>query len=190
MDKMIHALLFVLTINCAMVYGQRIPKNKEAMDLLGLKGKAYYNIDEKGLSELESDLLDIDFFGIVISAPHDIEINKRDDLPLLVGIRYSGERSWDYPVSENCFLVATNLEDGSEYVAKLLYDKNGKTAVEEEEKGEKPPGLALASAVVAKINVREIIEIPWVKSEWGFSVMYHDWESNKVNVLLEGTDDD
>ena len=183
-------LLVAMVISFVKVNGQDISENSEVIDLLSLKEKAYYHIDEKALSKIESELLDIDFFGVVISAPNKINTNQMDILPLLVGIRYSGDRAWDFPVEENCIIVATNLIDGSKYEENLFYDESGKIVFEEEEQGDKPPGLAIASALVFKVDVRDIFELPWSTGQWGFSVLYNDWESNRVDIFLVGKDID
>ncbi len=178
-----------MILNHVKVHCQEVLENKAVLDLLTLKEKSYYNIDENGLSELEYNLLNIDFFGIAISAPEKIDVETREILPLVVGIRYSGDRGWDFPLKENCFIVVTNLSDGSEFKSRLFQDKKRKIPVEdEEEKQEKPTGLAMAAAVVTIVNVRDLLELPWSTGKWSFSVSYYDWESNKVEVTFEGDD--
>jgi hypothetical protein len=177
-------MLFLISINSC---GQQMTVNESALKLLLIEDKEYFNVKPETLTKLESDLLDIDFYGIVLGAPKIINTEKKDELPLLIGIRYSGDRDWEYPLKDNCLIVATNLSDGSVYTEKLFQDKGEKIALGNAGKGDKPDGLAQAAALVTCVDIRDILGISLTKSEWSFSILYHDWKSNRCDILLEGT---
>ena len=60
---------------------------------------------------------------------------------------------------------------------------------EEVTSGPKPPGLALALALLTKIDVRRLLDIDWQSGIWSLAIINYDWPSNSVVVELKGKAD-
>lgn len=160
--------------------------------ILNFNDETFFNIDEDDLDERESDLIDLDFFGIAINAPKAVLTDSEDKLPLVMAARFSGDRDWDIPLSKNCILVGTNLNDGSVYFSKALVDEKALISRGEEEapgRSPKPPGLALAAAQIMELAPKDRLPIKWETSTWALGLIYYDWPSNSVVVELIGEED-
>lgn len=183
----LNSLCFIFFINISS-YGQNISVYQSVEKLFSLTDEEIFNINENLLLDIESDFIEIDTMGIILRAPAKIINSKHQKiLPLLVAIRCSGERNWEYPIRQSCYIVATNLLNGTVAFNKLFYDKKEKSSFEYEEKEVKPPnGLDGATAIVTMVDVQEVLNLPTTKGEWSFSIIYHDWVSNRVKVRIEG----
>jgi len=186
MKKICFAIMSLILIISVCSYSQELTDSPVAQKFTSLKEGSFFDTDDTVLRAFESDLLDNDFNGLLLSAPKSVDTAKKDSLPLLVAIGYSGDRAWDYPIQKHCYLIAVNKSEGSVYIEPLFQDKKAKSITNEGKKGEKPTGLALCASVVMRVNIRDIMELPWEKGEWCFTILYHDWLSNKVNVFLTG----
>ena len=159
--------------------------------ILKFEEDEYFRLNDVILSERESELLDIDFMGIAINGPKQVECNKHDILPIVMGLRYSGERDWSVDLKKNCFIIATDLDNGTVLVSRALTslkDEYYSFDDEEENDGPFPPGLAEVSALVLKIDANEKLAISWNSGKWTFCMLYFDWCSNAIEVGLIGTD--
>ena len=157
--------------------------------ILNLTDDEFFGVDQSILAPRESRLLDMDFFGIAVSAPSKITTDRCDKLPLIMAARFSGERDWEVRLKENCILVGTNLQDGTVHFSKAFVSEKeirSRGRRQKLPKGPKPPGLALEAAQVVQLFPRSLFNISWNTGIWALGVIYYDWASNSVVVELEG----
>ncbi|MCK5607299.1 hypothetical protein KAR91_35780 [Candidatus Pacearchaeota archaeon] len=161
-------------------------------NVLNFTDDEFYNIDQTILNQHEAQLLDMDYFGLAVNAPEIIDTKKQDKLPLIMAVRLSGERDWELKLADNCILVGTNMLDGSVTFAKALVDEKalkGRGEPENPPKGPKPPGLALAAAQLTELDAKNRLQIEWDSGIWALGAIYYDWQSNTVEVELNGDEE-
>ena len=186
--SILNSLCFIFFINISSC-GQHFSVYHSVEELFSLEDEVFFKEDENLLLELENSLLEIDTLGIVLRAPALVNSENQEILPLLVAIKSSGERGWEHPVRQSCYIVATNLSDGTVIFDKLFYDRKEKKSFEYNEREVKPPnGLAGPTAIVKIVDIKEVLNLSMTKGEWSFSIIYHDWVSNRVKVKIEGID--
>ncbi len=158
--------------------------------ILKFNENEYFRLNDMILSERESELLDIDFMGIAINGPKQIECNRYVFLPIVMGLRYSGERDWTVDLKKNCFIIATDIDSGNVFVSRALTSLKDEYSSFEDEEGDGPlpPGLAEAATVVLKIDANEKLPLTWNTGKWAFCLLYFDWVSNTIGVDLIGPD--
>jgi len=168
-----------------------VPVANVVSKVLNLRDEEFFNADDSVLPPREELLLDLDFIGVAINAPHRIDTGRRDKLPVIMAVRLGGERDWDVQLTENCILVGTNLVDGTvRFTRALVTDKElrSKGGRKKAPRGTKPPASELGeeSAQLVELKARERLRIPWETGTWSLGVIYYDWPSNTVVVELEG----
>ena len=187
MKRMLFLVLQVICILACEGYGRF--STPEVVDkILNLTEDEFFSADQSVLAPRESQLLDMDFFGVVINAPKQISTERHDKLPLIMAIRLSGDRGWDVSLADNCILVGTNLQDGSVHFANgLISEKElqNRGYREKVPKGPKPSGLALAAAQLTELDARGRLNMNWNTGTWALGVLYYDWLSNIVLVELK-----
>jgi hypothetical protein len=156
--------------------------------ILDFKENEFFSSNQALVASREDELLGLDYMGIAINGPKKIICEKQDILPLFVAIRVSGKRDWEVNLQKNCYIVATNLNNGNVSIAKTYFDpKELKNSDEEPPvNSPMPPGLSIAAAHLSDINVRKQISMSWNNGLWALSVIYYDWVSNRVDVTLIG----
>lgn len=157
--------------------------------VLNFTEEEFFSVEPSLLTPRESQLLNLNFWGVAVNAPAQISTKDRDKLPLLMAFRYSGERGWDIALRDNCILVGTNLQDGSVHFANgLISEKELQNRGNEEKapKGPKPSGLATAAAQLTELDPKGRLPITWDTGTWALGVIYYDWPSNTVVVELQG----
>lgn len=154
----------------------------------------FFNLNESILTEREWDLLDIDFMGVEVAAPSVINCNKRVIFPVVILIRCDGERDWAINLKKNCFLVASNITSGENFIIRPLISEREElySAYDDEEdenknsNGQPPSDLPEASALIMMLNAREEFPIDWKSGNWAFNLLYYDWKSNSKIIELMG----
>ncbi|MCD4732569.1 MAG: hypothetical protein K8R74_18360, partial [Bacteroidales bacterium] len=116
------------------------------MELITLKDKTLFNLKEKDLTDIEFHLLDIVDNGIAINTPEKITRGNNKMFPLLLISRNSGKYEWEYPLTEHCYLVGTNLYDGEVFVEKLFMNEREREPVSETYTVQDTSELPVASA--------------------------------------------
>lgn len=157
--------------------------------ILNMTEDEFFSAHQKELAEREFQLIDLDFWGIVVNAPEKIDVTQRDTLPLFVATRYSGERGWSVQLEHNCLLVSTNLQDGRVQLTKAFVDERELETRWHETPpapGQPPAGLPLYSAVVRQIDARLRTDMDWDSGRWSLGIIHYDWFSNSVEVTLLG----
>jgi hypothetical protein len=157
--------------------------------ILNMTGDEFFSVDQNELAEREFQLVDLDFWGVAVNAPAQVKLDQYDYLPLFIATRYSGERGWSVQLENNCFLVCTNLQDGSVQLTQAFVDERElETRWHETPPAPGPPpqGLPLYSAVIRQVDVRQRTDIVWNSGRWSLGVIQYDWPSNIVEVELLG----
>jgi hypothetical protein len=168
--------------------------SKEAIltEILNFTDDEFFDIDPSILSSREWSLLDMDFFGLAIAAPGEIMVDEKDKIPLIMAVHLSGERDWEFPMSDNCILVGTDLQDGSVHFAKAFVDRKerkNRGIKKKVPRGPKPSGLVSAAAKLIELDPKDHLSIPWSPGIWAVGVIYYDWSSNSVTVELMGEEE-
>ncbi|MCP4342500.1 MAG: hypothetical protein GY799_27375 [Desulfobulbaceae bacterium] len=157
--------------------------------ILNMTGDEFFSTNQEKLAEREFQLIDLDYWGVAVNAPGQIEVDQHDTLPLFLATRYSGERGWSVQLENNCFLVSTNLQDGSVQLTKAFVDERELATRWHETPpapGPTPSGLPLYSAVIRQIDARERTAMNWDSGLWSLGIINYDWSSNVVEVELLG----
>jgi hypothetical protein len=164
-------------------------KEEIVASILNLSEDEFFNADRAVLEPRESELLDMDFFGLAVNGPRKIPTDRQDRLPLIMAAGFTGERDWDIPLADNCLLVGTNLQDGTVHFGSALVTEKEQVARgirEKPPRGPKPSGLALGAAQLTAVDVRGRLPVTWNTGTWALGVISYDWPSNTVVVELEG----
>lgn len=162
---------------------------KNVAEILDLTEKAFFGQDQSLIDEREAMLLDTGFEGIAVNAPHQILTAKHDSLPLAIAARYSGTRGWAVPLKDNTLLVAMNLESGKVNFSKAFSserDATNRWPEPKEPRGAIPSGLAISTASLKLLDVRQQLNIDWMSGKWALGAIYYDWPSNIITLDIEG----
>lgn len=185
------AVFLLLAAVCCLLRAEYSPAATGSIiaNILDLNQKEFFSAEQSVLTRRESRLLDIDFCGVAINAPHRILTDRHNKLPLIIAAQYSGKRGWDVRVKDNLILVGTNLQDGTVQFASTYVNKKrlvSRWLAGETHRGPYPPGLPIKSAVLKVVDVRQRLDLKWNTGTWAFGVIYYDWPSNTVVVNLRG----
>jgi hypothetical protein len=185
--------IFILLLQvfcCLLLQGNSMADTQRIKTtILNLNENEFFNADSSVLTPLESRLLDMGCFGIAVNAPDLIITSRRDKLPLIMAVSLSGGRDWDVPMSDNCILVGTDLQDGSVHFAKAFVDKKelqNRGIKKKAPRGPKPSGLVSSAAKLIELDPLDRLDIEWNTGTWRLGVLYYDWPSNTVDVELIG----
>ena len=157
--------------------------------ILNLTEDEFFSAEQTEMTQREFQLVDLDFWGVVVNAPGEIKTNEHEKLPLFIATRYSGERGWDVPLKDNCILVGTNLRDGTVHFRKAFVSERelvGRWHEITPPRGSKPTGLPIRSAGIRSVDVRQRLDVKWNTGIWAMGVINNDWPSNTVIVEQQG----
>lgn len=184
--KTIGIIICLLAIVGMKSVCQTFIENEKVVELVTLKDKTLFNLKEKDLTDIEFHLLDIVDNGIAINAPEKITRGNNEIFPLLLISRNSGKYEWEYPLTEHSYLVGTNLSDGEVFVEKLFMNEREREPVSEANIVEGTSGLPVASAFATIVDLHDISGLTLTNGQWRLIIIYHNWISNSVNIILEG----
>lgn len=134
--------------------------------------------------DLTVQLLDSRFVGIALRAPGRVDIDKRSSLPLLVASRFDGARGWALPFDGLAQLVAIELQTGQLRV-QPAFGSDKRSAPAGRGARPSPDDMRQFGAQLTWVDARSRLAIPWQPGCWALRLVYHDWVSNPVHVLLE-----
>jgi len=158
--------------------------------ILSFEQEEFFSLDEDQLCERESAFIDMEFVGLGINGPIEISCDRQESLPIVMALKYSGERDWTIDLKKNCFLVASNLRNGNVITARALTNDKDDFYSEEKDdsRGPVPSGVALEAVQLTVIEARDKIPLDWNAGTWSFSLIYFDWVSNTISVGFIGND--
>ncbi len=143
----------------------------------------YFSTAEPDYTAHEIKLLDSDFEGLFIRTPQSVDVTERESLPLIIASRYNGERDWRLPIREHAVLIGIDLTDLQVHSTMLFSDlKRSDESLPSAEP--MPEEQASFGAQLNRVDLRRLLDIPWQRGRWAFSVIYHDWISNRMVVRL------
>lgn len=147
-------------------------------------------LDADARVPLELQLLDVDFQGVRLRAPERVDVNTREDLPLLQARRATGLRDWEVAVERNAVLVAVDLERGSVLHGWVFRPRKRYNPDSLGRSRQGQPPSEDGSSIHARLNVldaRRLTGLPWQAGRYVFTFISWDWASNTVKVdLTEG----
>ncbi len=179
-------LLLFLVLICAIQEHSTAPVSAILSKILNLSESEYFSADPSALSPRESQLLGMNFVGVAVNAPSQIDTERHDRLPLVMAVRCGGERDWDLTLRDNCILLASNLQDGTVALAPAFATDKTPSVEPGTKKGPRPAGLAEVAAQLTELDVRRLIDLDWNSGTWALGVIYYDWPSNIALVELKG----
>lgn len=165
--------------------------NPQAADaLLALDDDAVLAFDEERASDLELRALDRDFLAIRIRGPERLDLQTRDELPLLLLSRTTGLRDWQVTPQRNAVLVSVDQSTGTVRTA-WAFPTHKRINVERMQRslreGDLPEPEDADSVMVTaqRLAVRQALDLPWTAGEHCLTLIRYDWPSNTVRVRLE-----
>jgi len=162
-----------------------------ANGLLKLPEEQFYAEPTESLTRgLEDRLLDADYLGLAISAPTQVSITQKQELPFLMAHRRTMLRDWEMSGDRNMFLVACEANSRQVLASSLMAMPEGpglpgRPMFIETPKPDELEQEAIVSGV-RRFDARRVLELPWEPGVWKFTAVVHDWVSNTVEVELVG----
>lgn len=152
----------------------------------------FFNLDQTLLLPRELEFLEMDYSGIVINGPKRIIWKEKESLPLVIAIRRSGERDWSLKIKKNCFIIASNLENGDVIIDRALTTKKDDyySFQDQDDDSDRPipDGVAGDIAQLTTIDINNKISFDRNFGKWSFSLLYYNWKSNSIVVDIVGED--
>lgn len=114
---------------------------------------------------------------IAIQAQRRIDTRVQSSLPIAIASRYDGERDWDFPLTDNCLLVASDLESGQVLVApalvppKVLASRGGHPSDRAGDTRPAPEQLEGEGAQISWTEATRRMDIPWQSGRWTFGLI-------------------
>ncbi len=163
--------------------------NDDVLALAQLDEASFYALDDELAADRLWTLADLDFRGIVLSAPPLVSIDERDRLPVALLRQLDARRRWDAHPEHNVALVAIDLDTGEPFVGPALRpDKPRRRERESSRRGDAPQGHAAAGLLgnFDVVDVRRIAALPWRARRLAITCLYWDQPSNTVVTTLVG----
>src|SRR5579862_7370517 len=81
---------------------------EDIRQVLDFSDQQFFSTDPEVLAAREARLLEVDSEGIALAAPARIDTERQDRLPLILAIRFDGQRSSEFPLPANTVIVAAD----------------------------------------------------------------------------------
>ena len=174
---------------------------RRAAQLLTLPDHDYFAFDEQRtlatqlrLAELfdagalpPTATLEVPLFA-ALGAPRQLDLNSHSELPVLVALRYTGQREWEVHHQQNIWLLAVELNSGAAHIGRL-FNPGKRELTPKPSKSGNPPDSIDAEAIytsVQRIDLRRAIARDWQPGRLAVTVIFYDWKSNTAVVELQG----
>ena len=162
--------------------------NPQLVDpVLDLPAAAFASVDEDRRASLMIRAANVPFHGIRVSAPHRVDLDAADDLPLLYARKTNGVRDWQVSFRPNSTLLGVDLVSGIVRTRWAL--GNGGVPdprrIDRSRSGLEPDELARegTNTEVLRLNALEVLGLPRdPPGRYALTVIHHDWLSNTVVV--------
>jgi hypothetical protein len=164
-------------------------KNEVFSKVLNLSPEEYFSIDEQKRMDIGlNKLSEYTFNGMIINAPHDLNIQKNSELPIIIAVSYDALRGWEVDFDRSLIIVATNIMTGEVFIGSGIKTKKRINYKLLNDRGPKPIGDALlVRACGCDIYyLRDLLDLPWKPATYAITCLCWDWVSNTVNVSLFG----
>jgi len=160
-------------------------KNQLAATVLKASDNDYFSDDNELLFiEAEERLANTNYNGVLIYAPNSINVEDKDHLPVLVGIRVTNERA-TLDEEKNGFLFCVNLNTGELKIARAYFDPKDYSL----EKKETEPKKAYSGNLikVSKYDAKTRLRLDWKGANLAIGYFSYELNSNVVMTQLIGT---
>ena len=174
---------------------------RRAAQLLTLPDHDYFAFDEQRTLATQLRLAELFDAGALpptatpevplfaaLGAPRQLDLNRHSELPVLVALRYTGQREWEVHHQQNIWLLAVELNSGAAHIGRL-FNPGKRELTPEPSKSSNPPDSIDAGAVytsVQRIDLRRAIARDWQPGRLAVTVIFYDWKSNTAVVELQG----
>lgn len=175
---------------------------RKAVQLLTLPDRDYFAFDEQRALAIQAQLAASFDTGVLppptaasetpmfvaIGAPHQIDFAYDAELPVLLALRYTGQREWEAHYQQNIWLVAVELDSGDARIGRLFNPGKRELQAEPSLSGA-PPDSIDAEAVytdVQRIDLRRAVAHDWRPARFAVTAIFYDWPSNTVLVEPRG----
>lgn len=170
------------------------PVNQKLLELTNLPQDAFYADAQGRFFDLQMQLNEFlattpapETELLWINAPQAIDLDRRQDLPLLV-LRYaSGARNWKVSTALNQYLVVQDLDKGSTRVQLLAEQGEERSARPAPSGSGRPPDSNTARATgtaLRRVFLRDVAKLPWQPARLALTVVDYDALSNTVAVAM------
>lgn len=176
---------------------------RQAVQLLTLPDEDYFAFDQARTRAAQLQLAnlfkissrpaptaspsDIPMF-VALGAPRQLDVARHGELPVLIALRYTGQREWEAHYKQNIWLLVTDLESGATHIGYLFHaDKRERTP--QPSRSGTPPDPINARGVrtsLQRIDLRRAIARDWQPGRFAVTVIFYDWKSNTAVVELQG----
>lgn len=174
---------------------------RRAAQLLTLPDHDYFAFDEQRTLATQLRLAELFDAGALpptatpevplfaaLGAPRQLDLNRHSELPVLVALRYTGQREWEVHHQQNIWLLAVELNSGAAHIGRL-FNPGKRELTPEPSKSGNPPDSIDAGAIytsVQRIDLRRAIVRDWPPGRLAVTVIFYDWKSNTAVVELQG----
>lgn len=178
---------------------------RQAVQLLTLPDEDYFAFDQARHRAVQSELSNLFGIGpgpastaslaerlafVALGAPRQIDSSRHGEFPILIALRYSGQREWESHYQQNMWLVATDLNNGATQIGQLFRSDKRQRTPPPSMTGA-PPDPMNARAVhtsVERIDLRRVFVRDWRPGRIAVTVIYYDWKSNTAVVEVQAED--
>ncbi len=176
---------------------------RQAVQLLTLPDEDYFAFDQARTRAAQLQLANLFKVGprpapttppldapvfVALGAPRQLDFARHSELPVLIALRYTGQREWEAHYKQNIWLLVTDLESGATHIGYLFRaDKRERTP--QPSRSGTPPDPINARGVrtsLQRIDLRRAIARDWQPGRFAVTVIFYDWKSNTVVVELQG----
>lgn len=175
---------------------------RKAVQLLTLPDQDYFAFDEQRVLAAQLQLAELFDAGalppptampatpmfVALGAPRQLDLNHHSELPVLIALRYTGQREWEAHYQQNIWLLAVELNSGAAHIGRL-FNPGKRELTPESSKSGNPPDSIDAEAVytsIQRIDLRRAIAHDWQPGRLAVTVIFYDWKSNTAVVELQG----
>lgn len=173
----------------------------KAAQALVLKDDEYFGLDEDRRAALSTKLSGLFPAGpavppgppamfLAAGAPRTVLLDRRHEIPLLIGSRYTGQREWSVHLEQNSVVIVADLKTG-EVMAGWPFLMGKRRQTPPPSGTGTPPdefGKEAVTTGVRRVDLRALFERTWITTRLAVSVVDYDWTSNVVviDIVKEG----
>ncbi len=178
----------------------------KAVQLLTLSDEEYFAFDRQRLLAVQMQLSNLLRDGarqpptatpsatpmfVALGAPRQLDFAHHTELPVLLALRYTGQREWEVHHKQNIWLLATELNSGDTHIGHLFHSDKRERTPQPSMSGT-PPDSINAKGVrtsVQRIDLRQAVVHEWRPGRLALTAIYYDWKSNTAIMDLRGEDE-
>lgn len=191
MNKIKQYLSILIVVSVVNINGGNIMSLREkVLEIVTLNDDEYFEIEQEDIFKLDDKLTDLDRFDtIVITAPGNIDISKRNHFPVLYTSQDDALREWTVPENRNLITVIYNktsdiLKAGTPRKDKKRRPKGYWASLDHPEEMPETVSRTAYSTGCQMYYLNKSLNIPMKPSDYSITFICYDWISNTINVKL------